>query len=565
MNQSNKNILCDLQKYHSDFIKFLNDMYNLKNESDPCIKEILKNLCITLGISKIEVYFYENVSCELSSNGNYMCLYSIPQCNDNDDFIQYRYVTENDNVAIYKVYSIQNAQWTDFHKNEINTIINTIFSYHGRIRVMRIAKQYMFEDVEFGIYNIRYFMKFVGQKIAQNQIKDYISSVYNIKRMTIINESIGRDKSTQIMIQHAKTLENIIGKDGCVCRLGGDNFVILFKRELLDDIRKYFKGHTFIYDETNNESITISVTAGFNVIANMPEVHNPSEVMEGAYVSANLAKRSSNTDEIFWSNSVMLKQLSLKRIENIFPSALLNEEFKVYYQPKISIKTDYKLTGAEALCRWFHDDSMVYPNEFIPVLEQSSNICKLDFYILEHVCMDIRRWLDEGKNVVKISVNFSRKHLTDRCLLDNIVKIIDKHNVPHEYIEIELTETTTDVDFKDLKYIVNGLHEFNISTSVDDFGIGYSSLNLIRDIPWDVLKIDKSFLPELHDIDNTAAKKNIMLKYVLSMAHELGLECIVEGVETEEHIKLLKDNGCYLAQGYYFDRPLPCDIFERKL
>ena len=149
----------------------------------------------------------------------------------------------------------------------------------------------------------------------------------------------------------------------------------------------------------------------------------------------------------------------------------------------------------EALCRWIKDKTIIPPNDFIPILEINTDICQLDFYMLDHVCKDIRRWLDEGKEVVRVSVNFSRKHLIDVNVLEKIIATIDKNNVPHEYIEIELTETTTDVLFSDLRRVVCGLQEQGIWTAVDDFGVGYSSLNLIRDLPWNVLKIDKSFVP----------------------------------------------------------------------
>ena len=140
--------------------------------------------------------------------------------------------------------------------------------------------------------------------------------------------------------------------------------------------------------------------------------------------------------------------------------------------------------------------------------------------------------------------------------------IIDRYHVPLEYIEIELTETAMDVDFGELKNIVYGLHEQGISTSVDDFGMGYSSLNLIRELPWNVLKIDKSFLPEEKD---DSLQKYVMLKHLIALSQDMGLECIVEGVETVEHVKLIKENNCYLAQGFYFDKPLPVYEFEKRL
>ncbi|MBR5097408.1 MAG: EAL domain-containing protein, partial [Treponema sp.] len=218
----------------------------------------------------------------------------------------------------------------------------------------------------------------------------------------------------------------------------------------------------------------------------------------------------------------------------LFPDALKNEEFLVYYQPKVSLR-NYRLAGAEALVRWKHGDSFIFPDQFIPTLEKDGAICELDFYMLDHVCANLRRWLDQGHRLFKVSVNLSRAHLRDEKLVERIVQTIDNHNVPHEYIEIELTETTTDVGFAELRKVIDGLHAQMISTSVDDFGMGYSSMNLIRDLPWDVLKIDKCFLPK----SENDRRQYVMLKHIISLAQDIGLDTIVEGVETIEHVKML--------------------------
>ena len=153
--------------------------------------------------------------------------------------------------------------------------------------------------------------------------------------------------------------------------------------------------------------------------------------------------------------------------------------------------------------------------------------------------------------------------MMDVDLLKHLMEIIDRNNVPHEYIEVELTETTTDVEFRDLKRVVEGLQSEGVHTSVDDFGIGYSSLNLIKEIPWNVLKIDRSFLPVSED--GETSPRTVMFKYVVAMAKELGLECIAEGVETEEQLDVLRSNKCQLAQGFFFDMPLPVEEFEKRL
>lgn len=249
------------------------------------------------------------------------------------------------------------------------------------------------------------------------------------------------------------------------------------------------------------------------------------------------------------------------RVLDIFYTSLRNDEIHIFYQPKVSLK-DYSLKGAEALCRWFMNGFIMMPDDFIPTLESGNAICDLDFYILEKVCQDIKSWLDDGLRVVKISVNLSRRHLDDPEVLSKILKIIDKYEVPHKYIEIELTETTTEVELENLTKLVNGLHNAGIITSVDDFGIGYSSMRLIRELPWDVIKLDKSFLPSTKE-----ATKNqfIMLKAIIDMATDMGMECVCEGVETLEHIKILKEYNCYTAQGFYFDHPMPAAEFVKRL
>lgn len=165
--------------------------------------------------------------------------------------------------------------------------------------------------------------------------------------------------------------------------------------------------------------------------------------------------------------------------------------------------------------------------------------------------------------MVCVSVNLSRKHMLDPDLLEHIMEIVNRYDIPHEFIEIELTETTTDVEFRDLKRVVGGLQKVGIRTSVDDFGIGYSSLNLIREIPWNTLKIDKSFLPV--DQEGNGSTTFLMYKHVIAMAKDIGMECITEGVETERQEHLLKENGCRIAQGFRYDKPLPIGEYEKRL
>lgn len=347
-----------------------------------------------------------------------------------------------------------------------------------------------------------------------------------------------------------------------MCRVGGDNFVAIFDDGLLIDVLEILKGVPVSYDAGNSKRVTVSASTGVFRIPDGFVYDDPGDIMDKIVASTKTAKNSDSENIVFFDSKTEAGKEQLANIRKLFPQALENGEFKVYYQPKTDIQSE-EIIGAEALCRWEHDGGVIMPSDFIPVLEQSSDICKLDFFMLERVCQDIRRRIDEGKPVVRISVNLSRKHMLDADLPEHIIEIVDRNRIPHNLIEIELTESTTDVEFKEVKRVVSELQQDGICTSVDDFGMGQSSLNLIREIPWSVLKLDRSLLPA--DEENPHSTRSVMFKYLVAMAKELGLECIAEGVETENQVQMLRNNSCSLAQGYYFGKPLPNEEFEKKL
>ena len=404
-------------------------------------------------------------------------------------------------------------------------------------------------------------MKELDELLERGVAGRYIACYYNLKRFSIINQQVGRDIGTHIMRQFSTGLQHMLGDRGYVCRINGDNFTVVFEKQCLDSVMEYLKRTGIYYEQGSEEHVLIETTAGYYEIPGLEESLNPTDIMDRITTAYHVASTDSHSAYVFFDKPMMQEMVRKKNIENEFRNALETEEFLVYYQPKVNLKT-YTLAGAEALCRWRHNVDLIPPFHFIPILEESHAICELDFYMLEHVCMDLRKWLDEGKNVVRVSVNFSRQHMGDVDLAERILQIIDSYRIPHQYLEIELTETTTDVAFTDLRKLVDKLQSQGIRTSVDDFGVGYSSLNLIRELPWDVLKIDKSFLPDTIDPTN---EKYVMFKYLVAMAQNLGLECIVEGVETVNHIRVLKENQCYMAQGFYFDKPLPKNEFECRV
>lgn len=550
------------EKFSEAMLEFIKNSEKLVLTADnPYSKGSFEKICGLLGIAKFELIhkISDKANTLFLQNLNFT-VFSLDDWDESRPFtISKRH--EDGSVSNYIVYPYKDGdEWDDEDKSRIGTFVSAVYLVNDRVRIATVAEKFAVMDNEMELYNLRYFMKRTRQMFVSGEIWECCACRFNISQLSVINAKLGRNGGTQIMKRYVYGLRDIIGEDGFISRLGGDNFIALFKKNQKEDVVRHLSGIVLPTEFRGSEEIFVSSHTGYYDVDS--SCRGPHEIME-AILIAEIASRYNHNAPYAEFNEELKKRVEEKKLlESLFYDAIDKEEFLVYYQPKVNL-IDYTISGAEALCRWKHNGELVPPFRFIPILEQSHNICVLDFYMLEHVCKDMRAWKDNGLPLVKISVNLSRMHLGDKKLAQRITEIIDKYGIPHKYIEIELTETTTDVDFKELKKVVSSLHNVDISTSVDDFGVGYSSLNLIRDLPWNVLKIDKSFLPD--DGDENKEAKSVMLKYVISMAQELGLECIVEGVESTEQVELLKNCSCFRAQGYFFDKPLPVSVFYRKL
>jgi len=540
---------------------FLLRMEGVSSEDLEGHQEAMKEIGKVLRISMIKAVFFRSLDHEQRGEGNESILYR-SGAPDTDRSCCQREMTDDGNVIVYYVFQEKGEpEWSERELKRIQLVTKMLFVYNGRSRIMKRAEYLTFWDRDLKIHNLPYFFKYAKGLISQGRIGEFAVCYFNLKRFSIINQQVGRNNGNLVMAAFIQKLSLLFTNpnEELTCRIGGDNFVSIFYKKNVDAISKYLEGAEITIEHPIKMRFLISASAGFYLIP--PDCTSPADIMDKVSTANNVAKNISQESTVFYSKEVMDCVDEIKMVQNLFSEAIENEEFLVYYQPKVYLK-NYKMVGAEALCRWRHDGEIIPPARFIPILEQSKAICALDFYMLDHVCRDIRRWLDEGLDVVQISVNLSRCHFGNINLLEDILNIIDKNRVPHKYIEIELTETTTDVSFKDLRGIVFGLQEQGISTAVDDFGTGYSSLNLVRELPWNMLKIDKSFLEEN---ENSPSQNYVMLKHIIAMSQEMGISSIVEGVETVEHVKRLKENNCYLAQGFCFDKPLPKDIFKNRL
>ena len=460
---------------------------------------------------------------------------------------------------IFTIRPKKGMEWDDSERYLARKCITGFAMIKKSLYLLNGFKYVVSHDSAFGSRNMSFGVFLINDLIERGQINDYAVFFMNVNGTGEMNAQIGRPNGTIVMKRFVEKLDSVLEEPECVWRVGGDNLGALVRKSKMQSFLEMLQGSYISYGPGREDQYRISATSG--ICPGSDDFHKTSELLDAAQSCMNMAKHVKHLPYLFYDKQIIQMLENAKHVEMAFPEAIAQEEFKVFYQPKVSLLTN-EVVGAEALCRWVRGGKIIPPDMFIPVLEQSRLVCDLDFYMLDHACRDIREWIDKGGKPVEISSNFSRIHLNNPNLSKQIVETIDRYNVPHELLIVELTETTSTVHMKRMSELVYKLKDEGIRTSVDDFGVGYSSMSMLRDIPFSELKIDRSFLTYTTDTRDRSA---VMMKHVISMATELGMRCIAEGVETPDQIRLLKDMDCFRAQGFFFDRPLPKDEFEKRL
>ena len=278
-------------------------------------------------------------------------------------------------------------------------------------------------------------------------------------------------------------------------------------------------------------------------------------------MALNQAKGNHVTPYFVYDNKMRDQMLLEQQIVNEFDAALEHGGFKLFLQPKYDLETE-QIMGSEALVRWIKaDGSYVLPSLFIPVLEKNGSVYAVDRFIWEETCKCLRRWIDAGKNVKPVSVNVSRIDLYDPELINVLVGLTVKYEIPKYLLELEITESAYTDDPRMIMGVTEKLQSEGFLILMDDFGSGYSSLNMLKDIHIDILKLDMEFL---RSTDQTGRGGNI-LSAMVQMARSLNLHTIAEGVETREQVDFLKSIGCNCVQGYFFSQPITVEEFEKLI
>lgn len=387
--------------------------------------------------------------------------------------------------------------------------------------------------------------------------------VLDIDKFKYINDRLGYDEGDRILVRIHKTLADCLDKEEPFARISEDNFACLLKNAPDKDLE--MRLHEVFTEFNRRNSFFIKYPVNFSAgICRLGQCRGKFDSIDftTAIDRCKLAKKSiknkHNSDVAFYDGKIREVSLREKDFENAMPQALENREFECYLQPKYGTNSR-EIVGAEALIRWNSKEfGFVCPGDFIPLAEKNGFVVELDFFILEEVCKMLRRWLDNGKTPIVISVNQSRLHINDDDYIWRLREIVDKYEIPYEYIELELTESVFTEDAERMIAIMQKLHEIGFKLSIDDFGSGYSSLNLLKDIPADVLKIDREFFNGTVN----SKKGRAVISSVVDMAKNLEMNVISEGVETQDQIDFLQEIDCNMVQGFYFSKPMKLKEFD---
>ena len=416
-----------------------------------------------------------------------------------------------------------------------------------------------------GLLKYEFFLEELKNIIELNRANENfkLAIVYcDFKHFKYLNETFGYNKGNDLLCMYAdyaiEDKEIFLG----ACRIYSDNFIMAI------NVSK-FTPEQFVYeiDKKNHRFETlikhmflerhITINAGLYILK---DTFN--EDIETAISNANyarkVAKRTESDTCIEFTEDMMKKIINDMEMSSSLPKAIEDGEIQVYYQPKVSSTTNHVI-GAEALVRWIKPDGrFVYPDQFIPLFESNGLIVDIDYYVYRTVFKYIRYRLDNHLKVVPISMNISRIHFKNDNLGIYIRQLLDEFEIPSKYIEFELTESIYIDSMERVLPFVSLMHELGIKISMDDFGSGYSSLNLLNNLPIDILKLDRVFLSN----DDLTKNQKIILSCVISMAKQLEIQVLCEGVENKLQSEFLSTAGCDMFQGYYFSKPISQTAFE---
>ncbi len=404
--------------------------------------------------------------------------------------------------------------------------------------------------------NDNYFRSVAEKVIWENVNIPYLVARFDVANFRYINEAYGHVRADELLtIIIRESGKFFKGREICT-RMDSDQFVLLARNDQEFEA-KFEEMMLNINDRARDIGIMFPIRLKRGICPIRKEDNDISIIID----HANAARKSLVGDEkvlvATYSDKIVQQMHIEEKIESEMEESLRRGEFRVFIQPKWDIANDC-IYGGEALVRWIKEDgSMIFPDQFIPVFERNGFIEKLDLYMLEEVCKKLRALIDEDRMIFPISVNQSRILIHNPDYINQVAKIMKRYRIPNGFIELEVTETVFFDERNLMINTMNRLKSMELCISMDDFGSGYSSLNMLKDIPFDVIKIDREFFSEVI----TSEASILILRKIIEMAQGLGIRVLCEGVETAEQVEILRELGCSYVQGYFYSRPVKSEEF----
>ena len=417
-----------------------------------------------------------------------------------------------------------------------------------------------------GAYNMAKF-EYETAGIIENTY-EYSLAAMNIRQFKFINEIFGT-RAADLLLCHMKSvIADNVTENEYYCRNSEDMFYLLLRDTDRDRIKERIGKmiqEISRYAICNNRDYRILLYCGV-VIGTDVEDEEPSVKKSMTHVrfALDTARQSLKNNIWFYDTRLHEDEKLQNYVESHMNQALDNHEFKLYLQPKVNLSTG-RTSGAEALVRWIAEEGrIIYPGQFIPVFEANGFCVNLDMYMLEEVCRQIRKWIDDGLTPVPVSVNQSKLLFYEADYIANLKSLLDKYQIPAELISLEILEGLASENVNELNKRIGRLREIGFKISLDDFGSGYSSMNTLASLEIDELKFDRGFLLGLKDSGEEYERQIIIMNEIVELTKKLKISTVVEGVETKENEELVRALGCEYGQGYYYSMPMSASEFSEK-
>jgi diguanylate cyclase (GGDEF)-like protein len=406
-----------------------------------------------------------------------------------------------------------------------------------------------------GLYNSNFFVEYCDRMFQYHPEMHMDAIVLNIEQFHTINAMHGRDFGDEVLRSIGGEIAAMLGEtEGIASRNEADRFDIFCLpqpdyRALLDRFQA----------RANSIAPSVNIHVRMGVMPWQAQVE-PITLFDRARTACNMVRGDYQNPLMIYDEEMRLREIRNQRLLNDLRPAVEERQFQVYYQPKYDIQCDPpRLASAEALIRWKHPElGMISPGDFIPLFEGNGLIGVVDSFVWREAAAQVAAWRDKYDFLLPVSVNLSRSDVFDPTLIDRLVKLVEDNALGYKYLKLEVTESAYTDNAKKVLDVIRRLRERGFEIEMDDFGSGYSSLNMLSDMPIDVLKMDMKFIRNIE----TSETDRRLVSLILDIARYLRVDVVAEGVETEGQLAILKQGKCDLVQGYYFSRPLPPEEFE---